>query len=143
MSTTHTLTVSFLQDAINGTQFDFSSGTADVYKCALYTASAALSYATTAYSSTNEASGTGYSAGGSTLTIATNPTIDSREVYLTFSDVTWSGSSITARYALVYKYDASANPSVCVIDLGDTWTSSSADFVISMPAKLIKLIAGV
>jgi hypothetical protein len=140
---THTLTTSFLRDAINGTQFDFSSGTSDVYKCALYTSSASLDYSTTAYSATNEASGAGYSAGGETLTISTNPTIDVRTVYWTFADVTWASSSITARYALIYKADGGSNPSVAVIDLGAEWTSSSSDFVVQMPARLLNLVAGV
>ena len=140
---THSLTTSFLRDAFNGTQFDFSSGTSDVYKCALYTSSASIDYSVTAYSATNEASGTGYTAGGETLTIATNPTVDGRAVYWTFSDVTWASSSITARYGLVYKSDGGSNPSVAVIDLGAEWTSSSSDFVIDMPAKVIKLSIGV
>ncbi len=140
---THTVTTSFLKDAFNGTQFDFSSGTSDVYKCALYTSTASLDYSTTAYSATNEASGTGYSAGGETLTISTNPTIDGRTVYFTFDDVTWSSSTFTARYGLIYLSDGGSNPSVAVIDLGAEYTSAASNFVIQMPTRLIKLVAGV
>lgn len=138
MSVSHTLTTSFIKDMLDGTVFDFSSGTSAVFKCALFETAAALDYTTTAYSSSNEASGTGYTAGGATLTIATNPTTDGRTVYLTFSDVTWAGSSITAQYGLIYLADGSGNPSVAVIDLGGPYTTSSADFVLDIPAKLIK-----
>lgn len=138
----HSLTVSFLRDMVNGTTFDFSSGTSDVYKCALYTSAAALSYTTTAYSATNEASGTGYTAGGATLTVATNPTIDDRTVYWTFADPSWAGSSISAAYALVYKADGSGNPSVAVLDFGGTYTTSSGTFTVNMPARLLKFVVG-
>ena len=50
--------------------FDFDTGTSQTFKIALYTSSATLSAATTAYTSSNEVSGTGYSAGGQALTVA-------------------------------------------------------------------------
>lgn len=138
----HSLTVSFLRDMVNGTAFDFSSGTSDTYKCALYTSTAALSYTTTAYSATNEASGTGYTAGGATLTIATNPTIDGRVVYITFANPSWVGSSISARYGLIYKADGAGNPSVAVLDFERTYTTSSGTFTVNMPTKLIQFTVG-
>ena len=144
MSVSHTLTTSFLQDAINGTQFDFSSSTSDIYNLALYTSSAALSYATTAYSTTNEVSGTGYTAGGSALTIATNPTVDGKVVYMTFSDFTFSSLTVSdIRYGLIYKADGSGNPSVSVIDFDATYSPSAANFVVDMPTRLLKLMVGV
>ena len=143
MSLTHTITVSFLKDAINGTTFDFSSSTSDVYKLALFTVTAALDYTSTAYSATNEVSGTGYTAAGDTLTIGTNPTIDGITVYITFSDLTFSSLTVTGiRYGLIYKADGGSNPSVAVIDFGASFSPSSADFVVDMPTKLIKLIVG-
>lgn len=136
---THTLTTSFIKDAFNGTTFDFSSGTSDVYKCALFRTAAALDHTTTAYAASNEASGTGYTAGGATLSIATNPTVDGINVYWTFSDVTWSSSTITAQYGLIYLADGSGNPSVAVIDLEKEYSTAGADFVLEIPSRLIQL----
>ena len=95
---------SFKVALLNG-EMDFSSDTSQSFKIALYTSDATLNAETTAYSTTNEVSGTGYTAGGNTLTIATNPTNDtsSTVAYLDFSDTTWASSSITARGALIYK----------------------------------------
>ena len=78
---------SFKVALLNG-EMDFSSDTSQSFKIALYTSSATLNAETTAYSTTNEASGTGYTAGGNTLTIATNPTNDTSgtTAYLDFSD---------------------------------------------------------
>ena len=138
---THALTVSFLRDALNGVTFDFSSSTTDVYKLALYDAVTSVDYTTTAYSTTNEITGTGYTAGGATLTIATNPTISGRYIYLTFSDVTWSSASFSAGSGLIYQADGSANRSVAVLSFGQIFTVSSGNFVVDMPTELIKLVA--
>ena len=114
-------------------QNDVSRNSSIVHKeYTLYTSSADLSAATTAYSTTNEVSGTGYDAGGKALTIATNPTSSGTTALLDFSDVTWSSSSITARGALIYK-SATGNPAVAVIDFGEDKQSSSGNFQISFP----------
>ena len=91
-----------------------------------------LGAATTAYTTSNEVSGTGYTAGGNTLTIAANPTSSGTTAFLDFSDVTWSSSSITARSALIYKSGGS-NPAIAVIDFSFDKQTSSADFVIQFP----------
>ena len=122
---------SFKTALLNG-EMDFSSDTSQTFKIALYTSSATLSAATTAYSTTDEVSGTGYTAGGNTLTIAANPALSGTTAFLDFSDTTWSSSSITARGALIYK-SATGNPAVAVIDFGEDKQTSSADFVISFP----------
>jgi hypothetical protein len=113
---------------------DFSSDTAQTFKIALYTSSATLSAATTAYTTSNEVSGTGYTAGGNTLTISTNPTNggSGTTVYLSFSNTTWTSSTITARGALIYK-SGGTNPSVAVLDFGSDKSSSNGDFQIQFP----------
>ena len=88
----------------------------------------------TAYSATNEASGTAYTAGGVALTIAANPTSSGTTAYLDFDNATWASSSITARGALIYKADGITNPSVAVLDFGEDVQTSSANFVIQFPA---------
>jgi len=131
MAITQAMCSSFKTALLNG-EMDFSSDTSQTFKIALYTSSATLSAATTAYSTTNEVSGTGYTAGGNTLTIAANPALSGTTAFLDFSDTTWSSSSITARGALIYK-SATGNPAVAVIDFGENKQSSSANFVISFP----------
>ena len=117
---------------ILGGDFDFSSGTAQTFKIALYTSSASLDAATTAYSATNEVVGTGYSAGGNTLTISTNPTSSGTTAYLDFADTTWSAATITARGALIY-WSGGSNPAVAVLDFGSDKTSTAGDFTIQFP----------
>jgi len=133
MAITQAMVTSFKVGVLDGT-FDFSSGTSQVFKIALYTSSATLDATTTAYSVTNEVSGTGYSAGGETLTIATNPTSTGTTAFLDFDDVTWSSATITARGALIYLADGGTNPAVAVLDFGSDKTSTAGDFTIVFPA---------
>ena len=133
MAITQAMVTSFKVGVLDGT-FDFSSGTSQVFKIALYTSSATLDATTTAYSVTNEVSGTGYSAGGETLTIATNPTSTGTTAFLDFDDVTWSTATITARGALIYLADGVTNPAVAVLDFGSDKTSTAGDFTIVFPA---------
>jgi uncharacterized protein YfiM (DUF2279 family) len=122
---------SFKQALLDG-EMDFSSDTSQTFKIALFTSSATLSAATTAYSTTNEVSGTGYTAGGNTLTISTNPTTSGTTAYLSFSDTTWSAATLTARGALIYQSGGS-NPAVAVLDFGADKTSTAGDFTIQFP----------
>jgi len=126
---------SFKVALLNG-EMDFSSDTSQSFKIALYTSDATLDATTTVYSTTNEASGTGYIAGGNTLTIATNPTSDTNDTvaYLDFSDTSWTSSSITARGALIYK-SGGTTPAVAVLDFGSEKTSSDSTFTITFPTS--------
>ena len=132
MAITQAMCTSFKIALLDG-EMDFSSNSSQAFKIALYTSSATLSASTTAYSTTNEVSGTGYTAGGNTLTIAANPASSGTTAFLDFSDTTWSSSSITARGALIYK-NASGYPAIAVIDFGEDKQSSSGNFTISFPA---------
>lgn len=118
---------------ILGGDFDFASGTTQTFKIALYTSAATLGAATTGYSATNEVAGTGYSAGGNTLTISTNPTSSGTTAFLDFADTTWSAATITARGALIYLADGGTNPAVAVLDFGGDKTSTAGDFTIQFP----------
>ena len=119
---------SFKQGLFDGT-FDFGSGTADVYKIALYTNAASLDAQTTSYTATNEASGGSYVAGGATITPALASL--SGTAYVDFSDASWTGA-ITARGALIYKFNGTTNPAVCVLDFGNDKTST-ATFLVEFP----------
>tara|TARA_R110000751_G_scaffold44972_1_gene102465 strand:- start:341 stop:757 length:417 start_codon:yes stop_codon:yes gene_type:complete len=114
-------------------EMDFSSNTSQTFKIALFTSSADLDADTAAYAVTNEASGTGYTAGGATLTISTNPTSTSGTAYLTFSTVSWDTSSITARGALIYRSSGTGNNAIVVLDFGVDKTTLGSTFTVTFP----------
>lgn len=132
MAISQAMCTSFKVGILDG-DFDFSSGTSQVFKIALYTSSATLGASTTAYSTSNEVVGTGYTAGGNTLTISTNPTSSGTTAYLSFSNTTWSTATITARGALIYLANGTTNPTVAVLDFGGDKTSTAGDFTINFP----------
>lgn len=105
---------------------------ADTFKIALFTSAATLSAATTTYSTTNEVSGTGYTAGGNTLTISQAPTSTSTTAWLDFADSTWSSATITANGALIYN-SSQGNRAVAVLAFGGDKTSTAGDFTIIFP----------
>jgi hypothetical protein len=117
---------------------DFDSSTGDTFKLALYTSAATLDASTTAYSATDEASGTGYSAGGSALTNV-DPTSSGTTAFTDFADLTFSTATITARGALIYNTTPNTtsisltNPSVVVLDFGSDKTSTAGDFTVVFP----------
>jgi hypothetical protein len=133
MAISQAMATSFKVEILGG-DFDFSSGTSQSFKIALYTNSATLGATTTAYSATNEVSGTGYSAGGETLSITQVPTSTGTTAFLDFGNATWSTSTITARGALMYKV-GSGNPAIAVLDFGSDKTSTAGDFTIVFPAS--------
>jgi hypothetical protein len=125
------LCTSFKVELLAGTH-NFTTGTGDTFKLALYDNSAAFTAATTAYTVTNEVSGTGYSAGGGTLTNVT-PTSSGTTAFIDFDDLTFSTATITARGALIYNSSAAGNPAVCILDFGADKTSTAGDFTIVFP----------
>jgi len=131
MAITQAMCTSFKKALLDG-EMDFSSDTSQTFKIALYTSSASLDASTTAYSATNEVSGTGYTAGGNTLTVVA-PTTSGTTAYLDFSDTTWSTATMTARGALIYLSNGGTNPAVAVLDFGGDKTSTAGDFTIQFP----------
>ena len=117
-----------------GTSVIRAGTTADSFKVALYTSSATLDATTTAYSSTNEVTGTNYTAGGAAITIVTAPTSTSTTAWLDFTDTTWATSTITARGALIYNDTSSGDLSVGALDFGSDKTSTAGNFTIVWPA---------
>lgn len=132
MAISQAMVTSFKVGILNGS-FNFNTGTSQVFKIALFTSSATLGAGTTVYSTSNEVTGTGYTAGGKTLTIAAVPTSSGTTAYLDFSDVTWTSSTITARGALIYLADGATNPAIAVLDFGADKTSTSGDFTVQFP----------
>jgi len=126
-------TNTFLTGLPSGT-FNFNTGTTDVYKIALYTNAATLGASTTAYTSTGEVVAAGYTAGGQILVINQVPTTGATGsvAYWSFTNTSWTGA-ITARGALIYKYNGTTNPAVCVLDFGNDKTSTTT-FTVQFPA---------
>jgi hypothetical protein len=110
---------------------NFTASTGNTFKIALYTNTASFTAATTVYTATNEVTGTGYTAGGNTLTNIT-PTTSGTTAFTDFADTTWTSSTITARGALIYN-STNGNRTVCVLDFGSDKSSSSGDFTIVFP----------
>jgi len=133
MAITQAMCTSF-KVGILGASFNFNTGTTQVFKIALFTSSATLSAATTAYSTSNEVTGTGYSAGGNILTVSQVPTSTGTTAFLDFADTTWSTATITARGALIYLANGTTNPAVAVLDFGGDKTSTAGNFTIQFPA---------
>lgn len=129
MAITQAMCTSFKEDLFQKEQ-DLDT---DTIKIALYTSSATLDATTTAYSATNEVSGTGYTAGGETLTGATIGT-SGTSAYVDFDDAEWTSASFTARGALIYNATTAGNNSIAVLDFGGDFTVSSGTFRIVFPA---------
>jgi len=130
---------------------DSSAISADTYKVAMFTNSSSIDADTTGYTTSNEVSGTNYTAGGValgsvTLTLGDNSS-SVPTAYLDFADSTWSSSTISsARGALIYNSTlsgastgstttAAAYPAVAVVNFGGDKSSSAGDFTIQWPAN--------
>ena len=111
---------------------NFTNSTGDTFNIAMYDNSASFTAATTAYTASNEVTGTAYVAKGNTLVNVT-PTSTSTTAFTEFGDSTWSSSTITARGAMIFNDTASGDPSVVILDFGSDKSSSSGDFTIVFP----------
>lgn len=133
MAITQAVATSFKKQLLEGAHDFRSSG--DTIKIALYTSSASLDASTTAYTTSNETSGTGYSAGGQELTKVA-PTTSGTTAFIDFADEVFSTATITARGALIYNTTPThtyTNPAIVVLDFGGDKTSTAGDFTIVFP----------
>jgi len=105
----------------------------DTIKIALYTSSATLGASTTVYTTSDEVVGTGYTAGGNTLTGAT-VSLSGTTAFVDFSDTTWSTATITARGALIYN-SSKSNKAIAVLDFGGDKTSTAGNFTVQFPTN--------
>lgn len=128
MAITSAICNSYKQEILEGVH-----ASTDTYKIALYTDAATLSAATTAYSATNEVSGTGYTAGGLTLS-GFSSGLASSTAYLTFNDPAWADSTITARGCLIYN-SSKENKAVAAFDFGQNVSSVNGTFTVDFPGS--------
>jgi len=132
--TTNAICNSFKKELLEATH-NFSNPGGNTFKLSMYTNSATLGKSTTSFTTGNEVSSPsgGYSSGGSALvnvgtSLATNTAITD------FSDLSFTGVTITARGALIYNDTAAGDPAVAVLDFGGDKTATSGTFTIQFPA---------
>ena len=138
MTIAQTATTSFKVELPQGVH-NFGPTSPDTFKIALYTAAATLDASTTIYdpAAVGQVTGTGYTAGGNTLTISVTPVAANNSAgmptsYWSFANTTWTGASFTARGALIYN-STEGDKSVAVLDFGSDKTVSNTTFQIVFP----------
>ena len=119
----------FKYNLLSGAE-DFNVPSPYVYKVALYNANANLNNTTTAYTSVNEVTGTGYTAGGKILTPTISSDSTNNVAYISFSNVTWNPANFTCRGALIY--NSTTGAAVCVLNFGSDKTATNT-FTITFP----------
>jgi hypothetical protein len=135
MAITSALCTSFKKELLER-KHDFNTTSGHTFKIALFTSSASLDAATTNYTTSNEVVGTGYTAGGATLTNI-DPTSSGTTAFIDFADATFPSATITAAGALIYNTTtdggSSTTNAVAVISFGGDKTSTNGDFVVQFP----------
>ena len=131
MAITQAMCTSFKKELLEAKHNFLASG-GNTFKLALYTSSATMTAATTAFTTTNQASGTNYTSGGAALTNV-NPTTSSTTAFTDFNDLTFGTATITARGCMIYNDSASGDPAVAVFDFGGDKTSTAGSFTIQFP----------
>jgi hypothetical protein len=131
MAITQAMATSFKKELMEGKHNFLASG-GNSFKLALYTSSATMGAATTAYTTTNQATGTNYTAGGNALTNI-NPSTSGTTAFTDFADLTFGTATITARGCMIYNDTAAGDPTVAVFDFGGDKTSTAGSFTITFP----------
>ena len=132
MAISQAMCTSFKKELLEGVH-NFKNSGGSTFNLALYTSSASLGASTTAYTTSNEVSGTNYTAKGASLT-RVDPSTSGTTALTDFADLTFSTATVTARGALIFNDSASGDPAVCVLDFGGDKTSTAGDFTIQFPA---------
>ena len=136
MTIAQTATTSFKVELLQAVH-NFGPTSPNTFKVALYTAAANLGATTTIYTTSNEVTGTGYTAGGNTLEISTSPTSGNNTsgiptAFASFNNSSWPNATFTARGALIYN-STQGNKSVAVLDFGSDKTVNNDTFQIIFP----------
>jgi len=135
MAITTAMCSSFKQEVLQG-KHSFESSGGHSFKIALFTSSASLDATTTDYSTSNEVTGSGYTAGGEDLT-NNGVSLSGTTAFVDFADVTWSSATITANGALIYNTTtdggSGTTEAVAVLAFGGDKTSTNGDFVVQFP----------
>ncbi len=119
-----------------GTGVVRAATTADSFKAALYLASATVNAATTAYSASDEVSGTGYTAGGVAVTFGTVPSTSGTTAFVTPSaSISYSAVTLSTAFDAVLIYNSTqSNKAVSVHTFGSQ-TVTAGTFTLTMPTN--------
>ena len=131
MAITSAICNSFKTEILKGVH-NFTASSGDTFNLALYTSSATLNKSTTAYTTSEEVSGSGYTAKGNALTSVT-PALSTDTACCDFADISWTSASFTANGCLIFNDSATGDPAVCAIAFGGDKTVSSGTFTIQFP----------
>jgi hypothetical protein len=123
---------SFKKELLEGVH-NFKNSGGSTFQIALYTDSSSFTAATTAYTSSNEITGTNYSAKGNTLT-RVDPSSSGTTGFTDFADTSWSTATFSAMGAMIFNDSASGDPSVVILDFGALKTATAGTFTIAFPA---------
>ena len=123
---------SFKKELMEGVN-NFKNSGGNTFRMALYTDDSSFTAATTAYTSSNEISGTNYTAKGNSLT-RVDPTTSGTTAYTDFADTSWSTATFTAMGAMIFNDSASGDPSVVILDFGADKTATAGTFTVAFPA---------
>lgn len=131
-----TVTTSFKVEILQAVH-NFGPTSPNTFKIALYTGNASLGPSTTQYTTDNEVTGAGYTAGGLILTISQSPTSGNNNqqvptAYVSFSPAVWTGATFIARGALIYN-STQGNKSVAVLDFGSDKSVTNQTFTVTFP----------
>jgi hypothetical protein len=120
---------------------NFTTGTGNTFKAALYLASATVNASTTAYSATGEVTGTGYTAGGVTVTngtspLSTNTSATAGTAYWTPSaSITYTSVTLATAFDAVLIYNSSASNKAVSVHTFGSQTITAGTFTLTMPSN--------
>ena len=117
-----------------GTGVIRAATTADTFKAALYLASATVDASTTAYSSSGEVTGTGYTAGGVTVTFGTPPSTSGTTAFVTPSaSISYSAVTLSTAFDAVLIYNSTQSDKAVSVHTFGSQTVTAGTFTLTMP----------
>jgi hypothetical protein len=112
---------------------NFTASTGNTFKLALYQTDATLGASTTSFTTTQQVSSAGYVSGGKAL-VNSGVLVTGAVAFTNFSNVSFTGVTLTAQGALIYNDTAAGDPAVCVLDFGGPKTATAGTFTVQFPA---------
>ena len=112
---------------------NFSAAGGNTFKLALYQTDATLGASTTSFTTTQQVSSSGYTSGGKAL-VNSGVLVTGAVAFTNFSNVSFTGVTLTAQGALIYNDTAAGDPAVCVLDFGGPKTATAGTFTVQFPA---------
>ena len=140
MANTQSMCTSFMSELMTATH-NFTTGTGNTFKAALYLASATVNASTTAYSSTGEVTGTNYTAGGVTVTNGTSPSSTNTSstagvAYWTpTASITYTNVTLSTAFDAVLIYNSSASNKAVSVHTFGSQTVTAGTFTLTMPSN--------